>query len=262
MSRDDGFAIADISTSTLEDVKFRALWRTLNEPGTMSQAVVIYLATLLESWKSGERVCAEVAAPMWVANADTIASILSSVGLLDAQGMVPEHVWDNWFGPAYSRREEKRKAGSIGGQRKASNALAQLEDGSSYALPVPSVPSYPSYPSVPSVPEPALQAYQSIMVNVSAGSLKFLDDLTDQYGQEATARAIGTASLEGTKNLLSRAKSILALWNRNTERSERDAERSKVAAQHAPVVLRPVEPEPLSEDEIARQMAEYKAAHK
>jgi hypothetical protein len=95
------------------------------------------------------------------------------------------------------------------------------------------IPYHP-IPSQPNPVEPALAAYQAVAINVSPGALRFLDDLIGAYGQEATARAIGEASKEGRTNLLSRAKSILALRARDAEHAERKDEEQRVVAKRAP----------------------------
>jgi len=149
MSREDGFSIADVDTSMLDDPKFRTLWRRLRGRAAMGQAVTVYLAAVLESWRSGERSTADDAAPTWLGDVSGPVAALSAVGLLDEAGKVPEHAWLSWFVPAFDRREARRAAGSIGGQHKASNARASLQQSPSGALPVrPSVRS--DRPAVPS----------------------------------------------------------------------------------------------------------------
>ena len=98
--------------------------------------------------------------------------------------------------------------------------------------------------------EPALDAYQAIMVNVSKDALTFLDDLVAAHGQEATARAIGEASLKGKDKLLSRTKTLLVLRERRAGQAEAAEERQRVAAHRAPVV-REVQPEETPEQRAA-----------
>jgi hypothetical protein len=102
--------------------------------------------------------------------------------------------------------------------------------------------------------EPALDAYQAIMVNVSRDALNFLDDLVAAHGQEATARAIGEASLKGKDKLLSRAKTLLVLRERQADKDELRAEKQRVSAHRAPLV-REVQPE-----ETPEQAAKAEAA--
>ena len=110
-------------------------------------------------------------------------------------------------------------------------------------------------------PEPAIEAYGKYFPSFSRDALAFLDELIAEYGQEWTARAIGEAGTKGRDRLLSRAKTILLLWNRDRDKAEAAAERAKVAAQRAPVVLQAVKAEPITPEEEERQIAEYKAAH-
>ena len=61
--------------------------------------------------------------------------------------------------------------------------------------------------------------------------------------------------------LLSRTEAVLSRDAARLDAQERDAERAKVAAQRAPVVLQAVKAEPITPEEEERQIAEYKAAH-
>lgn len=165
MPRDDGFAVADVSTSKHTDPKFRRLWRMLagDEDG-MNAAVALYEAVTLASWGQGERVEADEAAPFWMSETREAMLSLQKVGLLDEDGMIPQHAWDSWYLPAYGRREQRREAGRIGGQNSRppkpphNNGGADPKQTSSDASPTPnpSVPfrSDPSVPSGPTVPSP------------------------------------------------------------------------------------------------------------
>lgn len=154
MSRDDGFPIADVDVRLLDDAKFRALWRRLRDPGGMYQATTLYLSVILASWSAGERVTLNEAVPTWADPYEGIVAELEAVGLIDADGRLPEHAWDGWFGPAHARREERREAGRRGGLARAaaSRATAEPEHSRGEALPVRTVPSVPSGPTEP--PEP------------------------------------------------------------------------------------------------------------
>ncbi|MFI5259495.1 MAG: hypothetical protein ACHQ01_07805 [Candidatus Limnocylindrales bacterium] len=156
MSRNDGFSIADLSTSLLDDPKFRALWRRLNDPSAMGQAVTVYLAAVLESWRSGERSTAIDAAPMWLADVNNIIVALTEVGLLDEAGRIPDRAWQSWFGPASGRRnatrerwqkanEKRRGKGSPSG---SSDVTARSPRGDIGDTVRPSVPTDPSEPCV------------------------------------------------------------------------------------------------------------------
>ena len=155
MSRDDGFNIADVSTSQLDDPKFRALWRRLKDQPAMCEAIASYHAIILESWANGDRVTADEAVPVWLTPSLDVLAAMVAVGLLDAEHRIPEHAWESWYRPAYKRREERRESGRKGGLAKAANArpstaTAEPEHSQSSALPVP-LPS-DTVPTVPSVP--------------------------------------------------------------------------------------------------------------
>ncbi len=71
----------------------------------------------------------------------------------------------------------------------------------------------------------ALEAYQRLVINVSPKALKWLDDLVREYGQEWTTEALGTASLEGTNDLLGRTKTLLVIRARDADKSRRSPTR-------------------------------------
>jgi hypothetical protein len=88
--------------------------------------------------------------------------------------------------------------------------------------------------------------------------------LADEYGLSEFNRVM---TLEWAKSrtvhtLLSRTEAALARDGYRLDAAERQAQRDRLTAARAPVVLRAVEPEPITPEEEARQMAEYKAAHK
>jgi hypothetical protein len=154
MSRDDGFSIADIDTSILSDPKFRALWRHLNDPAAMGQAVAVYLSTLLESWHSGARSTAATAAPMWLPDVGPAVAALQAVGLLDDEWRIPEHAWQSWFTPVVARRNANRERWqrANANRSKPPDISPLLSPRGNTAVTAPSVPSVPTYPSVPSLP--------------------------------------------------------------------------------------------------------------
>lgn len=116
MSRDDGFAVADLSTDLLDDPKVKALWRDLGDQGRMGHALTLYTATVLASWRAGSRVPAADAAPVWLAVDEELVAALVRARLLDKTGRIPPKSWKGWFGPAWERREKRRKAGALGGR--------------------------------------------------------------------------------------------------------------------------------------------------
>jgi hypothetical protein len=168
MTRGDGFTTADIDTGLLDDAKMRHLWRLLRDPATMARAVVVYTAAVLASWRTGDRVTAEDAAPLWNDPADLLAPLVT-VGLLDAEHRVPLHVWTAWYGPAYARTEAKRGGGRIAGLmahgmtrdqaiaealRRKSLTPSQAIPGDSSEIAGPALPS----PVPPLLPAPPLHA--------------------------------------------------------------------------------------------------------
>jgi len=103
MSRDDGFAVADVDTGLMSDPKVVRLAK--RHPTVAGEAMAAYVATVLASWKAGDRVTVEDAVPVWL---QTHEAALRDVGLLDDEGKVPVSVWDGWYGPARGRRDAKR----------------------------------------------------------------------------------------------------------------------------------------------------------
>lgn len=104
MSRRAGFATADIATDLLDDLKVRTLYRA--SPEKAAEGIVLYLAVVLSSWKEGQRVPAQQAAPLWL-NVGDLAALLArlDIGLLDSTGRIPEHAWASWYEPAARRRD-------------------------------------------------------------------------------------------------------------------------------------------------------------
>jgi hypothetical protein len=154
MSRDDGFARADIDSSYLDDAKMRALWRLLDDPDRMARAVLLHEATLLSSWRHGERVTVQESAPIWLPVDEALVAALVEVRLLDKSGRIAPASWKRWIGPAIERRDARRTAGAAGGRasgkRRSSIAEATVQQPSSDAEPNhPTIRS--NHPTVPSV---------------------------------------------------------------------------------------------------------------
>ena len=116
MSRDDGFDIADVDTGLFDDPKVRRLWRTVGDPVAMSGCIALYMATLLASWRHGERLAVSEAVPVWMRVAPEHVAALRHAGLLDRRDKLPARSWEGWYGPAYARREARREAGRMGGR--------------------------------------------------------------------------------------------------------------------------------------------------
>lgn len=139
MSRDDGFTRADIDSSYFDDAKMRALWHVLLDADKMARAVVLHKATLLSSWRHGERVTVQEAAPIWLPVDEALVAALVSVKLLDKGGRVAPSSWRRWIGPAIERREKRRVAGATGGRAsgrvRSSRAEATVQQPSTFAEP-------------------------------------------------------------------------------------------------------------------------------
>ncbi len=105
MSRDAGFSRADVDTGILADVKFRALWRRVDDDARMARAFTLYMAILTESWGAGCRLSAAEAAPLWLNGVAELEADLAAVELLDTEGRIPTRAWSSWFEPASARRQ-------------------------------------------------------------------------------------------------------------------------------------------------------------
>lgn len=130
MSRDAGFAIADVASGHFDDEKVRQLWRRLASQEAMCEAVTLHMAVVLASWREGRRVTAPKATPLWLTASEDAVAALMAVGLLDRTQRVPAKTWTEWFGAANARREARREAGRRGGlargKQSGSNASALL----------------------------------------------------------------------------------------------------------------------------------------
>lgn len=160
MSRDDGFAVMDVSTDILNDPKFRKLQRL--HPELVGQGCTAYLAVMAESWKAGRRLPLADAWPAVLAFDPAVERALVDVGLLDRKSFVPQKVWDNWFTPAFKRREatrerwrranENRANGSTNNSAQPTTDTPRPPRGSNADTgAIPSVPSVPSE-SIPPIP--------------------------------------------------------------------------------------------------------------
>src|SRR4051794_18579334 len=89
VSREDGFRVADVDAGLLDDPKMRHLWRRLQDPATMAQAALLYVAVILASWGAGDRRTADEAAPIWLDPSGDLLSALQEAGLLDGDGLIP-----------------------------------------------------------------------------------------------------------------------------------------------------------------------------
>ena len=133
---------------------------------------------------------------------------LREQNLLDKTLRIPLKTWDSWYGTAFARRDRFRQAGSIGGQKKASNAVATLQatlqqrssDDSSDALPVPSVP-----------PDRSVDSPKSPQVGTSAKPRRKTGDTLRAKGQNP--RLLRDGSPETDAKALSSLAERTAKWN-------------------------------------------------
>lgn len=110
MSSREGLARTDTSTSLYEDPKVKRLWRSIRDEPRMCRAMVLYEATRLMSAREAERVAAEDAAPDWMSDPAEAIRDLTDVGLLDAEGRLPEGTYGKWIGEQVDRANETRRA--------------------------------------------------------------------------------------------------------------------------------------------------------
>lgn len=151
MSRDDGFAVMDVSTDYVNDPKWRKLYRA--HPELLPVAFLAYTATMCESWKAGKRVSIDEAWPIVLPFDGAVVAALREASFLDRRGLIIPHSWDGWFGPANRRREAARAAGREGnatrwGKRSGGDrvAIAEGSGGDPRTVPYRSVPSGPTVP--------------------------------------------------------------------------------------------------------------------
>lgn len=297
MSRGDGFDIADISSSIHEDVKFKRLARKY--PALVATAFLAYVATLCESWRDGERVSIEDAWPVALVPYDpAVVEALVEFDLIHV-GLVERDSWEKWFGPAKRRRDVAREAGRKGNRLRwhpgdddggapdrvgTPNPIAPR----SGSDPRPVLPTGPTGPTVRSVsrapgpagpgpdagpgarPDPGPRAregsdpadtYWTLTGKYPAeGTLKWIDDLAEQYGPESVSRALAAEHLNDSTvtSLLGRAKVRLRRGARLADVEERQREVAKVEAQRQPLPLLQQAPPDVSEEEADRQAREYR----
>lgn len=110
MSRDDGFAIADVSTSHHEDTKVKAMWRGLRpDESAMNAAMTLHEAVRLASWRDGKRVFAWQAKPEWMPDHVQPMDHLIAADLLDRTGRLPKAEWERMLATRVAVRAGKRR---------------------------------------------------------------------------------------------------------------------------------------------------------
>lgn len=128
-NRDDGFPIADVSTTLLDDPKVRKLSKRYPDDGALAASICVFMATLLGSWREGRRLTASEA-ESWIEPTDERLADLRDVGLFDAKNRVNAKAWEAWFRPAWERREQARANGRKGAARRWGIDSDPIPDGS------------------------------------------------------------------------------------------------------------------------------------
>jgi hypothetical protein len=115
MSRPRGLGrTADVASDILTDDRVQDAVALVG-----SAAVVAYLAVVTGSWSRGERVALSSAVRRLprvydLGDLDELAATLARVGLLDADGRIPETTWASWYGPAKARADALAKLSPMG----------------------------------------------------------------------------------------------------------------------------------------------------
>lgn len=151
MSRAEGFAVMDVSTSICDEPKFRRLQR--ENPELLAAGFTAYLSVMAESWKAGRRVNIEDAWPSFLPFDRATADALIRVGLLDRRGLLSPKGWRGWFEPARERRDKARdRWARYNAKRDADTTPPPRGNDVATATSVPSVS--PSVPPAPTDPVP------------------------------------------------------------------------------------------------------------
>jgi hypothetical protein len=191
MNRLAGFAVMDVSTSILDDPKFRRIQR--QAPELVATAFTAYLATMAESWRAGKRVSIDDAWPSILIYDAAADNVLREVGLLDAKGLPNSKAWRSWFQPAFQRRETLREKWRRANENRRDDAAPEPPgnrrgNSGGTAAPVPSAPSVRPVPSEPSVPP------------VGARGARDDDGLTTPLTREEERRALLEKASEDFKH--------------------------------------------------------------
>lgn len=107
MSRSEGFDVMDVSTALPNDPKVKRLAREF--PAQLGPGFLVYVSTMAESWKAGERVSYDDAWPGYLDFDQATVDALQAVRLLDPKGRVTLSGWRGFFEQARDRRENSRE---------------------------------------------------------------------------------------------------------------------------------------------------------
>lgn len=152
MSRLEGFEVMDVSTALPNDPKVKRLAR--EHPEQLGPGFLVYVSTMAESWKAGERVSFDDAWPGYLTFDQATVDALQAVKLLDAKGRVTLSAWRAFFEQARDRREKSRERWRRANDKRGADHAMSNGAHSADATPLPrgsrAVHTPPSDSSVPS----------------------------------------------------------------------------------------------------------------
>lgn len=126
MSREAGFDVMDVSTAIHHDPKFRRLAR--EEPALAAPGFTVYVSTMAESWKAGERLSAEASWPAILPFDPAVVTALKRVRLLTAGGAVTPSAWREFFERARIRRDAARDRWRRANEKRAGSSTNDSDD--------------------------------------------------------------------------------------------------------------------------------------
>lgn len=112
-----GAVRADVDTGLMDDPKVKKLVRRQRNEQATATTLVVYIATLLDSWAEDEPIAAVDAVPGWITMSDEsierVIADLKAVELLDASGRIPIATLDHWMEGVHARRAAGRIAAAV-----------------------------------------------------------------------------------------------------------------------------------------------------
>jgi hypothetical protein len=213
LSRDDGFATADLDVKFLRDPKIRRLWKRL-PPGEAKSALILYLGVVLSSWEQGDRVSIDDAISFDTVTPQRVEALKAE--LLDDDGKVPFAVWERWFEPAWDRRERSRAGGREGNRRRwrrdgdsitGRSVADSIGKSDADSLSLPSTQSIPSRPAPRSLGAEAASPSEVVVVEwlrqrgcvvePGSGYHRKLREAIQRHGPAATLETLETLAHAG-----------------------------------------------------------------
>lgn len=202
----EGFVEMNVSTSVLDDPKWRNLHRA--RPDLVAVAWTAYTGALAESWRSGRPVEVIEAWPTILRfepeQAAEVRALLIGAGLLTSDGVIPTGVWDKWFGKA-SRGREKLRAKWRADKAKGRSTTESEEESATESTPSSTGGSAPN-PSGQSgqslsgqalldATRPVREAYRALLGHrrpLSSTVDAFLTELAQEFGADLAVYGIRT----------------------------------------------------------------------